>query len=287
MILTVYMDDSSIHKGARNTVMGGYVGYSGAWLKFEKKWGRMLKKYNIPYFHAIEIYQRTGIFKGRSEEEKNQLFKKSEKISHAHSICGFVVVLSNELYEQNYKIVGKRPKGTAIPDSKYGMCFRMAMSALIHLTQWKLIRKRGPHKLNVVLEAGHQNSGDAERIFHLMKSDKSLETVRQLLGVISFGEKEECYGVQSADGLAYTGHAIEEEQPNPELARHVPDETIWDQAAPIAERHRRESGRRAVPIYRLAFNNEQLKELQTHLFVKNPLPTFVLKPSEDDDKEKE
>src|SRR5258705_1869607 len=86
VILTAYMDESGRHRGATITVMAGYVGYSGAWKKFEKKWGRMLKDSGLEYFHAVEAYQQTGICKGWKQPQTDVLFRKTEKISHAHSI---------------------------------------------------------------------------------------------------------------------------------------------------------------------------------------------------------
>ncbi|HEX9397932.1 MAG TPA: DUF3800 domain-containing protein [Burkholderiales bacterium] len=273
MILTAYMDESGVHRGAQKTVMAGYVGYAGAWRKFEKKWVRMLKTFEIPYFHAKEIFQRDGIAKGWSEDKRNRTFRKSEKISQAHTIFGFSAVLPHDDYDQHYKIVGNRPKGTAIPDSKYGLCFRMCMSALIVMVEQELIGKKGPHTLHVVLEAGHQNAGDAERIFHLMKSEKSTESVRRLLGTITFGEKKECAGAQSADGLAYTSYALEELGTPPTFSHGVSG--ALKEGKEVAKGQRRQvHGRKTVPLYRLPFTPEQLRELRTHLFVKNPLPTF-------------
>lgn len=270
------MDESGVHQGAKQTVMAGYIGYSGAWRQFEKKWKRMLASYEIPYFHAKDIYQKTDMCLGWSVDKGNRLFRKSERISHAHSIFGFVVLLSHSEYNARYKLNGNRIKGTGIPDSKYGLCFRMAMSAIIPLVERKLQKRKGPHTLHVVMEAGHNNAGDVERIFHLMKSRHSPESVRSLLGDLSFGEKAECCGTQAADGLAYTAYGIEKRSV-PEVVAHSVTDDIWDRTNEIVVAQRRGAGRKVVPIFRLPFVPDQLIELKTHLFLKDPVPTFAFR----------
>ena len=268
--LTVYLDESGTHGSSVQTMIGGYLGHARDWDRFEKQWARMLKDFEIPYFHAHEAYKRTGVCKGWAKGKSNNLFKAAERISNRFSLFGLTVVLPNDEYEQHYKIVGKRPKGTAIPDSKYGLCFRIAMSVIGSLLEQKFGKKE--ITLNVVLEAGGPNSGDAERIFHLMKGDKSLEYFRRILGTITFVEKDECFETQSADGLVYTAYGLEQMGEPPVRIAHAP-ETAWVESKKVAATQVKE-GRKVSPVFRLEFNGEQLKELQTHLFLKNPLPIF-------------
>jgi hypothetical protein len=64
MILTAYVDESGTHDDSPITVMAGYVGYSGQWRKFEKKWARQLQKFDVTHFHAKDFVKRTGEYKG-------------------------------------------------------------------------------------------------------------------------------------------------------------------------------------------------------------------------------
>lgn len=56
------------------------------------------------------------------------------------------------------------------PDSHYGVCFRVCLSRVL-----QIIKERGNKDIvHIVLERGHQNAGDCERIFN---DSRSLATI--------------------------------------------------------------------------------------------------------------
>jgi hypothetical protein len=83
-------------------------------------------------------------------------------------------------------------------DTKYGFCFR---GCLTHLLQHI---KSPDNTLNIVMESGHRNSGDARRIFDQVKARGLKPGFENLLGTLAFTEKKDCRLLGIADFLAYT-----------------------------------------------------------------------------------
>lgn len=84
------------------------------------------------------------------------------------------------------------------PDTEYGLCLRTALWKTIVLT-----KDRGPDwPINVVMEGGHRNEGDAARVFFEVKDSLRPEFSKHL-GTISFASKTDCLPLAMADSLAY------------------------------------------------------------------------------------
>jgi len=55
MIFTAYFDESGTHAGAELTAMGGFLGDRRQWQKFEKRAGKLFKRFRVDVFHAIDV----------------------------------------------------------------------------------------------------------------------------------------------------------------------------------------------------------------------------------------
>lgn len=72
MILTAYIDESFAQQPEVLTLMAGFVGYSGQWRKFERKFKRLLIQYGLTHFHAIDFrHKKTSFLVGRLKEKTN------------------------------------------------------------------------------------------------------------------------------------------------------------------------------------------------------------------------
>jgi hypothetical protein len=71
-------------------------------------------------------------------------------------------------------------------------------SQFINAGQTTLVQKS---TINFVLENGHRNAGDAQRLFKLYKAD-ALPEWQQLVGTMDVSTKDSA-GAQAADFLAY------------------------------------------------------------------------------------
>jgi hypothetical protein len=99
-------------------------------------------------------------------------------------------------------------------DSRYGLGFRICLSAQIE----EILRRLGHHKkfaetrLNVVMESGCTNAGDAVRIYEETK--RKLGRASPLLASLTFAAKTEADPLMFADFLAHTAYMTEEKSPS-------------------------------------------------------------------------
>jgi hypothetical protein len=123
--------------------------------------------------------------------------------------------LDNETYASHYRTT--EGSGKARLDSKYGLCFRLCLNYFILEMIKRKYRKKLP-KLYIVLEAGHPNSGDAERIF--LETKKEFGSLG-ILQTLTLATKDDCDPLMVADTLAHTTliinrRAREENRPTPQ-----------------------------------------------------------------------
>lgn len=202
MILTAYLDESGTHAGSPAMVMAAMLGSSQQWQKFEAELGGMRKKYRFNIFHGKDLKARRGEFLGWDDHKCLSLVSDlSEAIGHL-LMEGAIFTLDMKQYEEEYR-QPSFPKMSL--DSAYGLSFRVCIHHLVD----EIIRRLGHHKkfeqtkLNVVLEHGHKNSGDALRIFGDIKKSMILSG-NKLLGPCKLAKKEEALPLMVSDFLAYT-----------------------------------------------------------------------------------
>ncbi len=140
------------------------------------------------------------------------------------------VSLSNTDYDDYYR--GKDNPRRLRLDTKYGLCFRFALLNFAI----KALKRLGTHKrfketvLNIVMEDGHKNAGDAVRVFGEMAKELRGIGVNLLHG-ITFASKDGCDPLMIADYLAFGGLKMElagqhdrprrERSPSPEDRRET------------------------------------------------------------------
>jgi hypothetical protein len=207
VILTSYFDESGTHDGSPVTIMAGIMGNGGQWLRYQAKLNRLKARYGFRVFHAKEFKSLTGQFAGWSRE-KCAAFLKDFHATGADLMEGVTCAISNSAFEQEYR-GGDAPRKLRL-DTKYGLCFR---NSLVHLTA-NAARRLGSHRkfgettMRVVLERGHKNAGDAERIFYEVKKDIKAAGCN-LLSTITFAGKDGCDPLMLADMLAHTAYMTE------------------------------------------------------------------------------
>lgn len=90
-------------------------------------------------------------------------------------------------------------------DSQYGLCFRAMLRTTVDTAE-KYARASDGIRVHFVLEEGHKNAGDADRIF---SEAKKIDGLGERLGTLTFGEKKRFPGLQAADGIIATSQRIE------------------------------------------------------------------------------
>jgi hypothetical protein len=192
---------------------------------------------------------------GWTQEHALQFWKEVEKITSKFTMFGFAAFVNDKDYREVFLGGGKSTKTQL--DSRYGLCFRMIMSLVFKKVYDE--EKRDDLTVNMVLEDGAQNSGDAERIFKLFKAHAPLA---RMAGTISFGKKKEFAGLQAADGAA-SGVFRLEKLPIDE-PYYWPHDT-WNE--PVKTGRARVGGR--VPIYRVEATPSILRELRDSIIAQD------------------
>lgn len=247
VIVTVYIDESGTHDGSPVLIMAGWVGKLGQWAGFDPKWNKLLKQSKLTFFHSKEMRHSENEFRGWHPLDKSAFTQRAANIALKNLEFGFTITLSKEAFRDLY-VNDNRPKKIPL-DTQYGLCFRYLLSVIPPMVKDAF----GGRELdiNFVLEAGHKNAGDAERIFNRVKkmglSHPEEKEIVKMLNVIAFGDKKKFPGLQAADVNAYAAFQHETSSPL--------EVVLLDPKSSMAEAKKIQK----VPIFRLEVGETELK----------------------------
>jgi hypothetical protein len=194
---TAYFDETDTHGPAPTVILAAYVGHDYQWQRFNKKLTRLQAHYGFSIFHATEFKARSGEFSGWSDEKCAGLISNLTDLVRYNLTEGIAGFLSRDRYLNEYR-APPIPKKMNL-DSQYGACFRACMARLFDLMATRFYRDR----LDVVMEDGHPNARDCERIFNDLKGYLRF-TGQNFLGGFSIERKHTCPPLMVADLLAAT-----------------------------------------------------------------------------------
>jgi len=196
MVFTAYFDESGTHAGAELSAMAGFVGDARQWRKFEKRAGKLFKRFRVNVFHTIDVRRTDKDFEGWKLDRKIEFLDEFQHIINGTLQSGVASFIRNDDYAY-YKGLNW-PKKTR-PDSSYGILFRGCLSQIIDAVGHIQFGKEP--RLHIVLEDGHNNAEDAVRIYNWAQNriDQS-----QALAGLAFSNKKTCLPLAAADLFAYT-----------------------------------------------------------------------------------
>jgi len=252
VILTAYLDESGTHDSSPFVIMGSIVGNAEQWMNYDKRWGRLLGKNGLTYFHSRRLRASSGEFENWSDHSKLVLIGEIDKLQNTNSLFRFVTVVRKDEFQEHYKS-GDRPKKLQL-DSIYGLCFRLSLSFTAELLE----RSFGltGRKINFVVESGHPNAGACPVIFDQIK--KHVSELRDVLGTCTIEDKKKLAGLQGADAVSYAGYQQEKGGDESELMDFAPDWNL-EKAKSILKA--------GSPVFRSYARPDILKELKDNLFV--------------------
>jgi hypothetical protein len=201
VIFTAYFDESGAHKDSPTLVIAAFLGTARQWRIFERRIRGLQREYQFTQFHGKEFKAKSGEFKGWSDRKRFGLLSEITHLVRDNLTEGASVALEAERYIKEYREAPRPGKMTL--DSHYGICFRHVLSHLIRAVE----EKGWHHKLNVVLEDGHRNVGDAVRIFGEIKNELFVDFENDLLGTITIAQKRDSIALMAADFLAYVTYS--------------------------------------------------------------------------------
>lgn len=200
MIYTAYLDESDTHGNSPTIIMTGVLGSEHQWTEFNRTLQSIREKHGFNIIHAKDLKNKRGEFRGWSTERCLALVKDLTEACDHHLSNGCTISIPHSLYRKEYRDT-PFPKGMPI-DSHYGLCFRKCLAQL----GYEVRSQNNQAVLNIVLEAGHANAGDAERIFNEFKTVLT-EARLNNFGSFTTAKKHETLPLMVADFFAHA-HSI-------------------------------------------------------------------------------
>lgn len=206
-VLTGFFDESGTHANqntyAPTLTVAGYVSRYAQWVKFSHEWKGVLDEAGIPFFHMKDfearytdeqgIRQRTGLYKGWSNEKSNKVYKELCRLANWYTIMpvSSSVVLSD--YEE--VVTGKYRELFGSPYTfNSQVCWRIA-------GRWA--EANGVNELiTYVFESGCKYQGELAR-YHAETYNDEEQRARLRLGDLAFADKKRVRPLQAADINAY------------------------------------------------------------------------------------
>lgn len=197
MIFDAYFDESDAHGPAPNLIVATYLGSARQWRQFERRLRRIQREFGFDIFHGKELRHGQGQFRGWSDSKKESLGRALVQLVTDELTAGIITSLNHDRYIREYRNT-PTPKGMTL-DSQYGLCFRGCMGQVVTTA----LAKHQRPKINVIIESGHRNVGDALRIFKETKEihrEQGIDVLRE----ITIADKRDAAPLMVADMLAYT-----------------------------------------------------------------------------------
>ncbi len=176
------------------------LGHEQQWVQFNEALNNIRSKHGFNIIHATDLKRKKGEFKGWSTEQCMALITDLTEACERHLSGGCVMSFPHVQYREEYRDK-PFPKGMK-PDSQYGLCFRNCLARLSLAV--RIQDSQGI--LNIVLESGHRNSGDAKRVFDEFKTVLSKVDLNNFDKFI-IATKQEALPLMVADFFAHA-HSI-------------------------------------------------------------------------------
>jgi hypothetical protein len=198
VLFTAYFDESDTHGPAPTVILSAHVGHGYQWRQFERKLRRLQAEHGFSIFHAKDFKARRGEFEQWPDDKCESLISGLVQIIRETLTGGLTTFLEHDRYINEYR-APPIPRKMNL-DSQLGVCFRGCLSHLLDLLEKRNYRDR----LNIVMESGHRNVRDCERIFKDLKGYFRLGGKPDLFGEFTIESKEACPPLMVADLLGAT-----------------------------------------------------------------------------------
>ena len=193
VVLVCYLDDSGSDPQNPITTIAGFIAKEDQWRVFETAVEAHFREYNVNILNTKKMHRTDEDFKGWTVLKKQFFVGRICKELAATVIQGLTISVVKDIYK--VRATEYKRKRMVTP---YSYCFNVIIDWVLHGTSTgQLSRKDG---VAFVIEAGHVNNGEAERLFNDIRTIHKLENV---LRSISFVGKDNCRAIQVADLLAF------------------------------------------------------------------------------------
>jgi hypothetical protein len=170
--LSMYLDES-YGEGKPNLVVSGFVSGIDRWAEFAHRWRvEVQEQFRIPYLHMQALMsERSSIYGHLSTQEKVQLFETALVIIEAQA--DFAVSCSID--PQEHLAITTQDER-----SFYGSAYTLAVMGCLSAINRHLGDKVAETTLNIYLEDGHRNTGQA---IEILQEEWRIQQGPEILGL--------------------------------------------------------------------------------------------------------
>ncbi len=193
-LLGAYFDESGVHKDAHFTVVAGFVGLKTRWSKFEKKWKKVLDKYEVKELHMNVFVGEKDDFRGWGPPKRAAFLDELIGILEAHIIKGF----AHGVLREDFALVKGEEKYLDIKTTNYQLCCEIST---IGILDWRS-RQPGSDTISILFEKKDHFWGEGMNIFkEIVKKDYLKH--KHKIDELDTAPKKDHIQFQAADLLAY------------------------------------------------------------------------------------
>lgn len=251
MVMTAYFDESGTHGHSPIVIVAGFIASIEGWAGYERDFAALTAEFGVNKFHAKEFRGRKGDFKDWPTRKRALFNSRFLRLADDHLSCGVAAVLPVADYQRIYQSADFPRR--ARPDTTYGMCVRTALAKCLIFAR----ENKSEWPINVVMELGHSNVGDAIRVFDEVKRGL-FPWYAGALGSISFDSKRDCAPLAIADSLAYAVFRM-----SAGFSKHPTDPNILAVVGPAEPPYYVNK----IPLSRTIIDEDSLAQLRDELLV--------------------
>jgi hypothetical protein len=204
-MLEVYSDESGIH-GSRWLAVAGFVGPASDWRSFETLWAQVLRDFDVSCFHSTKFFGGAKPFGRWSAERRIALIDAlTGAITHhknltiVSSAVDTVAFFSRTEHEREYltggmwDVIKEKWTRRGAPTKPFYLPFAYVFDKC----------NRSPQRVDWVHDRQDIYAEHAQRLHALAKSRRQPRAIRDAIGRLTFGSKEDVLPLQAADLAAY------------------------------------------------------------------------------------
>jgi hypothetical protein len=151
-LVEVYFDESGTHGDSPVMCVAGYLFTKDQCRKLDQEWLAVLEKHHLPHFHMMSCAHGTGVFKGRSKDERIEVETSMINIIKRRAERGIAATITESEY---LRVVPKAHRDIA--GSAYTWCIHMCLQGV---AEW--LEKYQPSSLvSYFFESGHRHQKEA------------------------------------------------------------------------------------------------------------------------------
>jgi hypothetical protein len=213
--LTIYLDESGVHRDSKAVTVAGFVSTAERWVSFEREWRDALSDYGLPSFHMVDFAALRGPYSHWQDAQQRIRFGRLLEIIKSHVVYGVGIGIPTEPYHRLFS-----PEAKAHVGGPYGFAAAVAFLEFSHQLRDVI---EDPW-LAYVFEAGQPGIDQITNLFQYNVQMPEQKTDLRLLS-LAFENKIDFVPLQAADVLAY------------ELFRHLPGQLGLEKRPEVPRRN--------------------------------------------------